>query len=177
MSERLSPLTQRVRRLLGTGSLAPPTLPISHERGSEIAPLPHSQHHQPHRPTSDSAALFETRIASLSHLLEELRSVDRQREAELRAMREQISDAHEQARLDLLRSLEQALAELDDALRISRTLLTPPEQLPATTLYERMRARIAAGQRPDSRQHELTRALLITLSGVRERLRQIVGTE
>lgn len=156
MSERLSPLTQRVRRLLGTTSLAP--APIN-----DAAPRPLTR-------AGDTAALFEARVAKLSHLIEELRAVDLQREDELRALREQIARAQHRSHPDLATILAPTIAELDIALLIGRGLLAPPSEPPQTTLFERMRARVAAHNPETLRQREQLAALVDRLATVRSYL-------
>ncbi|NTW01878.1 MAG: hypothetical protein HGA19_11405 [Oscillochloris sp.] len=150
--ERSSPLTQRVRRLLGTRELA--------VRSSTMV-----------RPLSalpgDTSALFENQLAQLSTTLVELRAADRRREAELRALRAIVRDADERAQ-----SLSIALTEIDELLRTARALLEAPEEpLQQTTLFERMRARISATSRLDPRQREVMAELIARMTNVREQIR------
>jgi hypothetical protein len=149
--ERSSPLTQRVRRLLGTRELAvrPSTMvrPISAVPG-------------------DTSALFESQLSQLSSTLAELRAADRRRDAELRALRSIVRDADERAR-----SLDTALSEIDELLRAGRALLdTPDDTPPQTTLFERMRARIGATSRLDPRQREVLAELIARMTNVREQI-------
>jgi hypothetical protein len=155
VSDRLSPINQRVRRLLGTGSL-------NHADFSDQV--------QPPAPPSrgDTGTLFEARIAKLSHVLDELRAVDMQREYELRALREQLLIAHERARRELCAALAPALTEIDVLLHRGKALLAPPEEPPATP-FDRMRAR-RASQHSEARQREQLAALVAHLAAVRAQL-------
>lgn len=154
MSDRFSPLNQRVRRLLGTGGLDHAGLDGPGQPGAPP-------------PQDDTATLFAARIAKLSHVLDELRAVDMQREYELRALREQLLIAHEHARRELSAALAPALTELDVLLHRGRALLTPPEE-PLATPFERMRARRAAT--PDTRERDQIAALVAHLAAVRARI-------
>jgi len=152
VSERFSPLSQRVRRLIGSGSLV-------------LAP---ADNPEPARPApSPTSSLFEARIALLSHMLDELRTVDLQREDELRALREQIRHARQRARRELLAALAPALGEIDVLLQRGQSLLAPPPEPPAT-LFERMRA--GAPPRPDPQQREQVAAIVARLAVVRAQL-------
>ncbi|NTV64685.1 MAG: hypothetical protein HGA65_14300 [Oscillochloris sp.] len=149
--ERSSPLTQRVRRLLGTREMAV-------RSATMVRPLSSVP--------GDTSALFESQLAQLSATLAELRASDRRREAELRALRAIVRDADERAR-----SLDLVLAEIDDLLQLSQSLLeTPEDQLPATTLFERMRARMGVTNRLDPHQREAISDLVARLSTVREQI-------
>jgi hypothetical protein len=155
LTDRTSPLTQRVRRLLGTSGLSanpgpPPTPPDGPAR-------------------SDTGTLFETQIARLSTALHELYAIDRQREAELRQMREQARLAEEHAR-----ALAATLAQLDALIaEVNRVLQPAPDPPPASTLFERMLARASA-----SSEHSRREALVVWASGLidlRTRLAALAG--
>lgn len=155
--ERSSPLTQRVRRLLGTRELA--VRPTTMVRPLSSVP-------------GDTSALFESQLAQLSATLAELRAADRRREAELRVLRLIVRDADERAR-----SLNLVLTEIDDLLRAGQALIEAPEDsYPQTTLFERMRARIGASSRLDSRQREVLAELIGRLTGVREQIHTCLKT-
>lgn len=167
VSDRLSPLSQRVRRLLGTGSLS---LDNHHRAHAEADP---PAERKPTAPVagqrSETATLFEARITKLSHVLDELRAVDRQREAELRTLREQLSTAHEHTRHKLTENLHATLAQIDALLAIGQRLLDPPPLPPPTTLFERMRSRM--GHRHlDPEQRVIIEEWVAGLRLVRERL-------
>lgn len=150
--ERSSPLTQRVRRLLGTRELA--VRPATMVRPLSTVP-------------GDTSALFESQLSQLSANLAELRAADRRRDAELRALRLIVRDADERAR-----SLDLVLTEIDDILRTGRMLIeAPEEQAPPTTLFERMRARIGATNRLDPRQRETLAEMVVRLTTIREQIR------
>ncbi len=160
MTDRNSPLTQRVRRLLGTGSLNPDALapPIA-------SPTAHGQV----RP--DTGTLFENQIDRLSAALRELYAIDRQREAELCQMREQAHIAEEHAR-----ALTETLAQLDTLIAEVNHLLHPAAEPPhATTLFERMRVRATPAS-----EHAYREALIIWAAGLldlRARLAALVGED
>jgi hypothetical protein len=165
VSERFSPLTQRVRRILGN----------NHTR----AELVHHNGRTPLRfaPPSprqlEPSPAFDARLARLSGLLEELRLADRQREAELRLLREQLRASRQIARREVARNLLPLLAEVDVLIALGRTLLDPPPPPPPTTLFERMRARVRAAQQP----HEPPAALVTwidTLVLLRSRIEALI---
>ncbi|MBX0328648.1 hypothetical protein K2Z83_13275 [Oscillochloris sp. ZM17-4] len=150
--ERPSPLTQRVRRLLGTHELV--ERPATMVRPLLSVP-------------NDTSALFESQLSQLSASLAELRAADRRRDAELRALRAIVRDADDRAR-----SLGMALTEIDELLRAGRALLDPAEEPDQpTTLFERMRARIGGTNRLEPRQREVLAELLARMAGVREQIR------
>jgi hypothetical protein len=172
VSDHPTPLSQRVRRLLGTGSLAPeaaapeatadathpdvgdPYTPANGARppgGSTYSsgngahpPIGgHLSHHFQRRP--DTGALFESQIARLSGVLRELHAIDRAREAELRQLRERLAIAEAVAHAELLERIVPAVAQLDALIGEAARLLQPaPEPPPTATLFERMRVRAAA---------------------------------
>jgi hypothetical protein len=130
LNEHPSTLTQRVRKLLGTG-------PLAGERPDQPA--------APERQASDSGALFESHISRLSSALRELRAIDRQREAELRSLRERLAIVEELHRLTTAERLTPALRRVDALIEEAARLLQPaPEPPAAATPFERMRARAAA---------------------------------
>lgn len=167
MSERLSPLSQRVRRLLGTSALSLDRPYPAHAAPEPVidrpppAPAPASR--------SETGALFEARIAKLSHVLDELRAVDRQRESELRTLRDQLSVAHERARHELTQHLRATLGEIEALLAIGQRLLEPPPAPPPTTLFERMRSRMGHRQLTPE-QEAMVNEWVSRLRLVRERL-------
>jgi len=121
-----SPIAQRVRRLLV-------------KSGRDAVPLPPSR---PHQRQIDSGTLFETQLARLSQTLRDLRAIDRQREAELRALRERVAIADAVAQAAFAARLAPALARIDALMsEIALFLQPPPELPPSATLFERMRAR------------------------------------
>jgi hypothetical protein len=128
VTDHTSPLTQRVRRLLGASSL-PPEVDSPH-----VTPNGHR------RP--DTGVLFENQITRLSHVLRELHAIDRAREAELRQLRERVAIAEAVAHAELVERLAPTIAQLDaligDAARLLQPTAEPP---PAATLFERMRVR------------------------------------
>jgi hypothetical protein len=172
VSDHTSPLSQRVRRLLGTGSLAheaeapEATAHGTHPgvvgaHGPASSPLPplgdhygagngahapaggHAPHHFHRRP--DTGALFESQIARLTHVLRELHAIDRAREAELRQLRERLAIAEAVAHAELVERITPAVAQLDALIGEAARLLQPaPEPPPTATLFERMRARASA---------------------------------
>lgn len=170
MSERLSPLSQRVRRLLGTSALS-----LDHPYH------PHAVQEPAERPTptaspgsrSETGTLFEARITKLSHVLEELRAVDRQRESELRALREQLNTTHERARHELTQRLRATLGEIDALLAIGQRLLEPPPPPPPSTLFERMRSRMGHRQLTPE-QESIVGEWVAGLRLVRERLVELL---
>lgn len=151
MSERSSPLNQRLRRLLGTGSLnAPPTSAASDGRPRG----------------TDTGLLFESQITRLSQALIDLRTIDQQREAELCALRTQLSLAQDR--------VQAALSELDTLIDAFEAQLAPPGA--ATTLFERMCARNATTALGADRRAELV-AWLTTLRSLRGQLRAVTERE
>lgn len=137
MNDQPSPLSQRVRRLLGTSALI--------AEGRPEHPPPNG-----HRP--DTGLLFESQISRLSSALRDLRAIDRQREAELRALRERIAIAEAVAQAALVERLSGALGRVDALIEeAARLLQPPPDPPPANTLFDRMRARATASN------HELAR--------------------
>ncbi|NTU79853.1 MAG: hypothetical protein HGA45_10695 [Chloroflexales bacterium] len=143
MTDRTSPLTQRVRRRIGTGGLSADAGPPSVSPGGQAHP--------------DTGALFETQIVRLSSALRELYAIDRQREAELRQMREQARLAAEHAR-----ALAATLAQLDALIaEVNRLLQPAPDPPPSSTLFERMLAHAAA-----SSEHTRREALIAWASGL-----------
>lgn len=134
-----SPLTQRVRRLLGTGAFAQEAeRPPRSTNGAHAAPRP------PHRP--DSGVQFESQINRLSLVLRELHAIDRAREAELRQLRERVAIAEAVAHARLAERLVPLVAQLDAMIGEAARLLQPaPPPPPSATLFDRMRARAAAG--------------------------------
>ncbi len=156
--ERSSPLTQRVRRLLGTRELTARPATMARPR----SPLP-----------GDTSALFESQLSQLSSTVSELRSADRRRDAELRALRSLVRDADERTR-----DLRLVLAEVDELIRAGRALLDLPEDQPQpTTLFERMRARIGATSRLDPRQREMLAELVARMASVREQIRSCIDSD
>jgi hypothetical protein len=124
-----SPLAQRVRRLL-----------VREGRGAVALPHP-----PPHQRPIDSGMLFESQLARLSKTLRDLRAIDRQREAELRALRERVAIADAVAHAVFAERLAPALARIDGLVAEITVLLQPPPEPPASaTLFERMRARRAS---------------------------------
>lgn len=146
MTERSSPLNQRLRRLLGTGNLSAPPVPTA-ETG---------------RPR-DTGLLFESQITRLSQALIDLRTIDQQREAELCALREQIGLAQGRTQL--------ALAELDALITLVERQVAPAP--PADTLFERMRARSTTAALGSERRTELLE-WAAALRRVRAKLREII---
>jgi hypothetical protein len=146
-----SPLSQRVRRLLVRD-------------GGGAVPLPHPPPHQ--RPL-DSGMLFESQLARLSKTLRDLRAIDRQREAELRALRERVAIADAVAQAAFAERLAPALARIDGLVaEIALLLQPPPEPPPSATLFERMRAR-----RTPTQLSQAQRELLLTWAGLLADLR------
>jgi hypothetical protein len=91
--------------------------------------------------------LFESQLARLSKTLRDLRAIDRQREAELRALRERVAIADAVAQAAFAERLAPALARIDGLVAEIAVLLQPPlEPPPSATLFERMRARRSAAQ-------------------------------
>jgi hypothetical protein len=151
VTERSSPLNQRLRRLLGTGSLnAPPMSAASDGRSRE----------------TDTGLLFESQITRLSQALIDLRAIDQQREAELCALRTQLNLAQDR--------VQAALSELETLIAALEAQLAPPGA--ATTLFERMRARNAATALGTDRRAELV-AWLTTLKNLRTQLRVVAERE
>lgn len=142
MSDRSSPLNQRLRRLLGTNSLNAPDAPPSGDG----------------RP-NDSSMLFESQITRLSQALLDLRTLDQQRASELCELRDQL-------RLNQSR-VHAALHDLDELIAAVEAQLLPPP--PAATLFERMRARSTAAQITPERRAELL-AWLTALKRLRVKL-------
>lgn len=147
MTDHTSPLSQRVRRLLGAGS---------HATADEVPPqngrhaATHG-HHGQGRP--DTGVLFESQIARLGNVLRELHAIDRAREAELRHLRERLAIADAQAQTALVERLAPTIAQLDALIGEAARMLQPaPEPPPAATLFERMRARSAATGQQTSRE-------------------------
>lgn len=156
MTDHSSPLTQRVRRLLGTSRFVaqaepPPTpaAPLAH--GPAAPPLTHAPAgssvtpHNPRRP--DTGALFESQITRLSLVLRELHAIDRAREAELHQLRERLAVAEAVARAELVERLTPTIAQLDALIGEAARLLQPQPPLeppPTATLFERMRAQSVA---------------------------------
>lgn len=138
MNDHSSPLSQRVRRLLGTGALpAEPPEPLA----------------PPARRPHDTGALFESQIGRLSSALRDLQTIDRQREAELRALRERLAIAEALHRRDLAQRLGPAVRRLDALIAEAAHLLQPAPPPAAATLFERMRAQAAlAGAEPARRE-------------------------
>lgn len=165
VSERYSPLTQRVRRILSD----PPTAAdVKHRNGHVAIPLT-----APTFRRSDPRLSFDARLARLNSLLEELRLADHQREAELRLLREQLRASRDTARREVARNLLPLLAEVDVLIALSRTLLDPPPPPPPTTLFERMRARVHAGQQQQEPPPALV-AWLNTLHLLRSRIEALI---
>jgi hypothetical protein len=146
VTERSSPLNQRLRRLLGTGSLSAPPAPIA-ETG---------------RPR-DTGLLFESQITRLSQALIDLRTIDQQRETELCTLREQIG-------LVQIRT-QVALNEIDALITLVERQVVPAP--PADTLFERMRARSATAALSSERRTELLE-WAAALRRVRAQLRAII---
>jgi hypothetical protein len=131
VTDHTSPLTQRVRRLLGANSLTPEA------EGSHASSNGHR------RP--DTGVLFENQITRLSHVLRELHAIDRAREAELRQLRERVAIAEAMAHAELVERLAPTIAQLDALIGEAARLLQPTAELPpAATLFERMRIRATA---------------------------------
>jgi hypothetical protein len=152
VTERSSPLNQRLRRLLGTGSLnAPPTPAASDGR--------------PPRET-DTGLLFESQITRLSQALIDLRAIDQQREAELCALRTQLGLTQDR--------VHAAISELDTLIGAIEAQVAPPT--PAATLFERMRSRNAATALGADRRAELV-TWLMTLRSLRAQLRAVAEGE
>ncbi len=168
MSERFSPLTQRVRRIL---SNAPSTIDLKHRNGRISLQLP-----APSMRRSDPRLTFDARLARLNGLIEELRLADHQREAELCVLREQLRASRQVARREVSRNLLPLLAEVDLLLALGRTLLDPPPPLPPTTLFERMRARVNAAQ-PAQQPPTALVVWLDTLNRLRSRIVALVEDE
>jgi hypothetical protein len=168
VSERFSPLTQRVRRILGNGH---PSADFVHRNGR--MPLPYT----PASPRqSEPGPAFDVRLARLNSLLDELRLADRQREAELRLLREQLRASRQIARREAARNLLPILAEVDLLIALGRTLLDPPPPPPPTTLFERMRTRATAAQQPQSPPAALG-AWINTLVLLRSRIEALIDAE
>ncbi|GAB4425302.1 MAG: hypothetical protein OHK0015_05200 [Chloroflexi bacterium OHK40] len=139
MSDQASPFTQRVRRLIGSGVPDPQASPPPNRPQSEPPPPP------PGPRFLDTGVLFESQIGRLSAALRDLRAIDRQREAELRALRERAAIADAVARATLAAQIAPALARIDALIHEAARLLQPlPELPPGATLFERMRARRTA---------------------------------
>lgn len=129
VNEHTSPLTQRVRRILGTGALQAerPAAPAASAR------------------VPDTGALFESQLGRLSAALRDLRAIDLQREAELRALRERLAIVEAVQQLAVAQRLAPALSHIDTMITEATRVLQPaPEPPPTATLFERMRARAAA---------------------------------
>ncbi|PDW04275.1 hypothetical protein [Candidatus Viridilinea mediisalina] len=142
MSDRSSPLNQRLRRLLGTNSLhAPDQAPSGDKR------------------PPDSSLLFESQITRLSQALLDLRTLDQQRASELCELRDQL-------RLTQSR-VHAALHDLDELIGAIEGQLRPPP--PAATLFERMRASSTAPNLEPERRAELS-AWLTALKRLRIKL-------
>lgn len=165
MSERFSPLTQRVRRIL---SNAPPAAELTHRSGRVTRPLSSASLRR-----NDPQLSFDARLARLNGLLEELRLADHQREAEIRVLRDQLRASRQIARREVARNLLPLLAEVDMLIALGRTLLDPPPPPPPTTLFERMRARVNASQQPQQPPAALV-AWLNTLYVLRSRIEALI---
>jgi predicted RecB family endonuclease len=86
--------------------------------------------------------LFESQLSRLSTTLRDLRAIDRQREAELRALRERVAIADAKAQAVFAARMKPALAQIDAMLgQVSVLLQAPLEPPPSATHFERMRAR------------------------------------
>lgn len=145
MTDRTSSLNQRVRRLLGTGALgAPPPPPAAN---GHVSP--------------DTGQLFESQLARLSHALQDLRAIDQKREAEMRELRTHLCEAETRT--------ANALAAIDALIAVVEQAATPMQSFPATTPFERMRAR-SLGQSLDPAQREAMAVLVIALRRIREEL-------
>ncbi len=156
--ERTSPLTRRVRRLLGTPDTT--LLPTAPSRAHGTAPL-------------DPSIRLESQVAQLSAKLNELRNSQRQQEAELLRLREVLHVAEERQE-----ALKHVLAEVEDLLHTNHQLLAPPPDLPPTaTLFERMCARIGANHRLDPHHRETLSQMGERLTHVRDALRLTLGEE
>jgi len=138
-----SPLTQRVRRLLGTSSFAQEAeRPSRSANGAHSAAGNSAATRAQRRP--DSGALFESQINRLALVLRELHAIDRAREAELRQLRERLAIAEALAHARMSERLTPLVAQLDALISEAARLLQPmPPPPPTATLFERMRARAA----------------------------------
>ncbi|NJN16658.1 MAG: hypothetical protein HC822_10490 [Oscillochloris sp.] len=154
MADRLSPLTNRVRRLLGTGDL--------HDNLTDHVVASNGSHTR-----GSTATLFEARLSKLSQVLEELRAVDLQREAELKALREQMALLREQNRRELLLAINAMVDELDAVIVMGRRMNHTSDETPRTP-FERMCAQASA--RIDAGHQESLQMLLNNLAEVRRRL-------
>ncbi|WP_129632050.1 hypothetical protein [Candidatus Oscillochloris fontis] len=147
--ERTSPLTRRVRRLLGT---------------SDLRPTP------PAHPLETSIRL-ESQVAQLSAKLNDLRISQRQHEAEVERLREELRLAKQHQQ-----QLQQVLNTIEDLLHTNRQLIEPPSDLSSTaTLFERMCARIGANHRLDPHYRETLTQMAEQLTHVRDTLREALG--
>lgn len=160
MSERSSPLTQRVRRILATEH---PNAEPQHRHSSAALLRPAQLRH------SDAQLAFDGRLARLNGIIEELRQADRQRDAEIGVLREQLRLSREVARREVALDLLPLLSEVDVLIALARTLLDPPPPPPPTTLFERMCARVGAAKPPEQPPAALM-AWLNTLLLLRSRL-------
>lgn len=158
MNEHTSPLTQRVRRLLGTGALQ-----------AELPPPPATGARVP-----DTGALFESQLSRLSAALRDLRTIDLQREAELRALRERLAIIDAVHQVAVAQQLAPALSRIDTMINeATHTLQPAADPPPAATLFERMRARAAARDSEQSHRETLM-ALATALVDLRAQLASLV---
>lgn len=151
MTERSSPLSQRVRRLISATTPGPSNASVAY-------PSP--------GPPAEPAPLLETPIARLAAAIADLRAFESRREAELRVLRAQLREAENHSQL-----LSQALAEVDNLLNSAQSLLNSAEERPTEqTLFDRMRARAVTTSRLEQHQREAIGELVLRLSALREQL-------
>jgi hypothetical protein len=122
----------------------------------------------------DTGLLFESQLSRLSASLRELRAIDRQREAELRALRERLAILDAVHQVGVAKRLTPTLQRLDALIEeASRLLQPPPAPPPTATLFERMRAQTYASA-PGSASRELLVAWAAALIDLRAQLAEFV---
>lgn len=181
IEQRLAEVSQGVAELQVRPESNPVPLPALPEAQPEVVAAVTALEKQISRAGREqfkANTLAETQLARLTEALEQLRTADAERMAEIEALRTQQVAAQTAARLDVARAIIPALDGLDEALRAGEQVLAQPlPPPPAPGFWGTLFRPPVSTESPALPLHTAMRSWLQGLDFVRQRLLAVLERE